>query len=142
MAADDFNAATLVSHFGPERVRAAVPLAPLTTFKAGGPADWFLETRSAEETVTALQLATAARIPVVILGGGSNVLIGDGGIRGLVIKPRGAHIDSPSEGLVRAEAGVTVNGLVRWTINHGLAGLEPWAGTPGTIGGGIAGNAH
>jgi UDP-N-acetylmuramate dehydrogenase len=142
MAAHDFDVDTLVSHFGPERVRAAVPLAPLTTFKAGGPADWFLETRSAEETVRALQLAAAARIPVVILGGGSNVLIGDGGIRGLVIRPRGAHIDSPSEGLVRAEAGATVNGLVRWTINHGLAGLEQWAGTPGTIGGGIAGNAH
>jgi UDP-N-acetylmuramate dehydrogenase len=139
---DDFDATSLLSHFGTDRVRAAVPLAPLTTFKAGGPADWFLETHSAEETVRALQLAAAARIPVVILGGGSNVLIGDRGIRGLVIKPRGAHIDSPSDGLVRAEAGVTVNGLVRWTINHGFAGLEQWAGTPGTIGGGICGNAH
>ena len=137
-----FDAAGLIAHFGPERVRAAVPLAPFTTFKAGGPADWFLETRSVDETVQALQLTARAGIPVVVLGGGSNVLIGDKGIRGLVIRPRGSHIDSPSDGLVRAEAGVTVNGLVRWTINHGLAGLERWAGTPGTIGGGIAGNAH
>ena len=137
-----FDAAALISHFGPERARGAVPLAPFTTFKAGGPADWFLETRNADETVQALKLAADAGIPVVILGGGLNVLIGDKGIRGLVIRPRGAHVESPSEGLVRAEAGVTVNGLVRWTINHGLAGLERWAGTPGTIGGGIAGNAH
>ena len=114
----------------------------MTTFKVGGPADWFLETRSADETVRALQLAAESRIQVSILGGGSNLLIGDKGVRGLVIRPRGAQIDLPSEGLVRAEAGVTVNGLVRWTINHGLAGLEAWAGTPGTIGGGIFGNAH
>jgi UDP-N-acetylmuramate dehydrogenase len=136
------SAVPLISHFGADRVRSGVPLAPFTTFKAGGPADWFLETSSADETVQALRLAADAGIPVVILGGGSNVLIGDNGIRGLVIRPRGKHIDSPSEGLVRAEAGVTVNGLVRWTINHGLAGLERWAGTPGTIGGGITGNAH
>ncbi|MGH9147957.1 MAG: UDP-N-acetylmuramate dehydrogenase [Vicinamibacterales bacterium] len=136
------DAADLIAHFGPERLRRAVPLARFTTFKAGGPAEWFLETRGADETVRALQVAARAGIPVVILGGGSNVLIGDKGIRGLVIRPRGAQIESPSDGLVRAEAGVTVNGLVRWTINHGLAGLERWAGTPGTIGGGIAGNAH
>lgn len=137
-----FDATELIAYFGADRVRSAIPLAPLTTFKAGGPADWFLETRNADETVRALQLASRAGIPVVFLGGGSNVLIGDRGIRGLVIRSRGSHIESPSDGIVRAEAGVTVNGLVRWTINHGLAGLERWAGTPGTVGGGIAGNAH
>jgi UDP-N-acetylmuramate dehydrogenase len=136
------NPVELIAHFGLDRLRAAVPLAPFTTFKAGGPADWFLETRSAQETVEALRLASRAGLPIVILGGGSNVLVGDKGIRGLVIRPRGSSIESPCEGLVRAEAGATVNGLVRWTINHGLAGLERWAGTPGTIGGGIVGNAH
>jgi len=134
--------APLISEFGSDRIRRDVPLAPFTTFKVGGPADWFLETRSADETVRALQRAAEARIPVWILGGGSNLLIGDKGVRGLVIKPRGGQIDLPGDELVRVEAGVTVNGLVRWTINHGLAGLEAWAGTPGTIGGGIFGNAH
>lgn len=132
----------LISKFGSDRVRRDVLLAPCTTFKVGGPADWFLETRSADETVEALRLATESHVPVSILGGGSNLLIGDKGVRGLVIRPRGRQIDSPGDGLVRAEAGVTVNGLVRWTMNHGLAGLEVWAGTPGTIGGGIFGNAH
>ena len=134
--------AALVSEFGSDRVRRDVPLAPFTTFKVGGPAEWFLETHSADETVRALKLATDARIPISILGGGSNLLIGDKGVRGLVIRPRGAQIDSPGDGVVRAEAGATVNGLVRWTIHHGLAGLEAWAGTPGTVGGGIFGNAH
>ena len=134
--------ASLISEFGPDRVRSDVPLAPFTTFKVGGPADWLIETRSADETVAALRLATESRVPVSILGGGSNLLIGDRGVRGLVIRPSGARIDSPGDGLVRAEAGATINGLVRWTINHGLAGLEAWAGTPGTVGGGIFGNAH
>ena len=132
----------LIAAFGSDRVRRDVPLAPFTTFKVGGPADWFLETHSADETVRALGIAAESQLTVSILGGGSNLLIADRGVRGLVIRPRGVQIDSPGDGLVRAEAGVTVNGLVRWTINHGLAGLEAWAGTPGTIGGGIFGNAH
>jgi UDP-N-acetylmuramate dehydrogenase len=77
-----------------------------------------------------------------VLGGGSNVLIGDGGIRGLVLRPRGGHIALESPDRVRADAAVTINGLVRWLIAHGLAGLEAWAGTPGTVGGGVHGNAH
>jgi UDP-N-acetylmuramate dehydrogenase len=133
--------AALIDAFN-DRVRRQVALAPLTTFKVGGPADWLLETRSADETVQALRLATEDGIPVTILGGGSNLLVGDRGVRGLVIRPRGAAIDRLSADTVRAEAGVTINGLVRWTIYRGLAGLESWAGTPGTVGGGIFGNAH
>src|SRR4029077_4029349 len=63
-------------------------------------------------------------------------------VRGLVIRPRGGRIEPSGPGLVRADAGVSINGLVRWTINHGCAGLEAWAGTPGTVGGAIFGNAH
>jgi UDP-N-acetylmuramate dehydrogenase len=70
------------------------------------------------------------------------VLIDDAGVRGLVIRPRGGTIGSLGDALVRADAPVTINGLVRWTINHGYAGLEAWAGTPGTVGGAIYGNAH
>jgi UDP-N-acetylmuramate dehydrogenase len=133
---------SLTAAFGPDRLRRAVTLAPFTTFKVGGPADWLLETRDAGETVRALRLASAAGVGVTVLGGGSNVLIGDKGVRGLVIRPRGSHIEELAEGLIRAEAGATINGLVRWSISHGWAGLERWAGTPGTVGGGIFGNAH
>ena len=77
-----------------------------------------------------------------MLGGGSNVLVADRGIRGLVIRPRGGEVTPIGDRLVRADAAVTINGLVRWTINRGYAGLEAWAGTPGTVGGAIYGNAH
>ena len=137
----DFTSA-MRSAFGEGRVRADAPLAPLTTFRVGGPADWLIETRSSEEIETALGLARASAVEVTILGGGSNVLVADGGVRGLVIRTRGGDVRAIDEAHVRADAAVTINGLVRWTINHGCAGLEAWAGTPGTVGGAIFGNAH
>ena len=128
--------------FDPSRVHLHMPLASLTTFKVGGPADFLVETRTEDEVVRALELARASGVPVTILGGGSNVLISESGVRGLVIRPRGGTIREVDEHRVRAEAAVTMNGLVRWTILRGLAGLESWAGTPGTVGGAIYGNAH
>jgi UDP-N-acetylmuramate dehydrogenase len=136
----EFGAA-LQAAFGAGRVHRECPLAPLVTFRVGGPAEWMIETRSEEEIVTALALARAATVPVTLLGGGSNVLVSDKGIRGLVIRPRGGAITA-DERHVRADAAVSINGLVRWTILHAKAGLEAWAGTPGTVGGAIFGNAH
>ena len=98
----DFHHALTVA-FGENRVRRDVPLRTYTTFHVGGPAEWLLETRGSDEIVRALQIAYAAGVRVTLLGGGSNVLI--------------------------ADAGVTINGLVRWTLVHGAAGLETWAGT-------------
>jgi UDP-N-acetylmuramate dehydrogenase len=134
-------AEALRAEFG-ERVRSGVPLAPMTTFRVGGPADWLIETRSSADIVTALGLAHHAGVRVTVLGGGSNVLVADGGVRGIVIRPRGGEIKPLGDTRIRADAAVTINGLVRWTINRGLAGLEAWAGTPGTVGGAIHGNAH
>ena len=132
---------TLASALGQD-VSANVPLAALTTFRVGGPAEWLIETRSSEELIAALQLARREAVPVTLLGGGSNVLIADSGVRGLVIRPRGGSVRAVDSRHVRADAAVTINGLVRWTITHGAAGLEAWAGTPGTVGGAIFGNAH
>ena len=155
--------ARLEETFAADRVRRDVPLAPFTTFKVGGPAEFFIETQNEQEIIEALKIAYAAGVTVTVLGGGSNVLISDRGIRGLVIRPRGGNVSiiGPSDSaaaapstsalratadrsaaLVRADAAVTINGLVRWTINRGYAGLEAWAGTPGTVGGAIYGNAH
>ena len=117
-------------------------LAPMTTFKVGGPADLFVEPRSSDEVVLVLRLAHTHGVAVTMLGGGSNVLVADAGVRGLVLRPRGGHVERDGDTRVRADAAVTINGLVRWLISHGLAGLEAWAGTPGTVGGGIYGNAH
>jgi UDP-N-acetylmuramate dehydrogenase len=131
----------LAERFG-ERARRQVPLAPFTTFRVGGPAEWFFEPGSAREVTAALAMAHAWGVPVTLLGGGSNVLVSDLGLGGLVLRPRHREIAGGPSGEVRADAGVTVNALVRWTIVRGLAGLEAWAGTPGTIGGGVYGNAH
>jgi UDP-N-acetylmuramate dehydrogenase len=117
-------------------------LAALTTFKVGGTADWLVAVQTEDELRQALMLARQADVPVTVIGGGSNVLISDDGLRGVVIKFRGGNVVHADRGCVRADAAVTINGLVRWTINRGVAGLEAWAGTPGTVGGAIYGNAH
>ena len=137
----DFGTAMRAA-FDADRLRSDVALAPFTTFRVGGAAEWLLETRSSDELVTALKVARDANVPVTILGGGSNVLVADRGVRGLVVRPRGGDVTAAGDDGVRADAAVTINGLVRWTINHRRAGLEAWAGTPGTVGGAIFGNAH
>jgi len=78
-------AASLRAVFG-DRVQANAALAPLTTFRVGGPAEYLIETRSSDEIVAALQIAHGAGVRVTMLGGGSNVLVADSGIRGLVIR--------------------------------------------------------
>ena len=135
-------ATAMGSAFGADRLRVGAPMAPFTTFRVGGPADWLIETRTSDEIERALSIARAAGVPVTMLGGGSNVLVADAGVRGLVIRTRGGDVHAIDEGRIRADAAVTINGLVRWTITHGRAGLEAWAGTPGTVGGAIVGNAH
>ena len=141
MTATAFERA-LVDAWGADRVQRQAPLAPFTTFHVGGPAEWLLETRSSQDIVTALRIAERFDVAVTMLGGGSNVLVADVGVRGLVIRPRGGQIERVDSDRVRADAAVTINGLVRWTIMRGCAGLEAWAGTPGTVGGAIFGNAH
>ena len=123
-------------------MRRGVPLAPLTTFRVGGSADWLVEVRRADDVRRVVSLASQAGLRVIVIGGGSNVLVADQGVRGVVMRLHGGDLDAPDALHVRADAGVTINGLVRWTIGRGLAGLEAWAGTPGTVGGAIHGNAH
>jgi len=125
-----------------DRVRRDYPLAALTTFRIGGPADWYVAVQSELELLGVLQAAGDAAVPVTVLGGGSNVLVADAGVRGVVVRLALRSITQAAPGRVRADAGVTMNGLVRWTVGRGLAGLEAWAGTPGTVGGAIYGNAH
>jgi UDP-N-acetylmuramate dehydrogenase len=125
-----------------DRLGRDVPLAPMTTLKVGGTADWLAEVQSAAELTELLGIARDTALPVTLLGGGSNVVVSDAGVRGLVVRPRLASVSQTGADRVRAEAGVTINGLVRWTVGRGLAGLEEWAGTPGTVGGAIHGNAH
>jgi UDP-N-acetylmuramate dehydrogenase len=132
----------LEQRLGPGRVTVDAPLAPLTTFKVGGAADLLIEAKSEDELVAAAAIARQAGLAVTPLGGGSNVLIGDRGIRGLVVLVRDRSVAREDATGVRAGAGLTINGLVRWLVGQGFAGLEAWAGTPGTVGGALHGNAH
>jgi UDP-N-acetylmuramate dehydrogenase len=134
-----------------ERLRACVAasavhegelLAGHTTAQVGGPADVFVDVTSVDELTRVLAIARDETVPVTLIGGGSNVIVSDEGLRGIVIRLRLLSVSTPENGVVRADAGVTMNGLVRWTIGRGLAALEAWAGTPGTVGGAIYGNAH
>jgi UDP-N-acetylmuramate dehydrogenase len=131
----------LTAVFG-ARCRPDVSLAPMTTFKVGGSADWFLDSSDPHDVVRAVVTARRLGLPITVLGGGSNILVGSGGVRGLVVRMWHGEVSVVGPGVVRADAGVSLNGLVRWTINRGLAGLERWAGTPGTVGGALHGNAH
>jgi len=130
------------------------PLAPYTTFKIGGPADFFFEAQTKEELIKAVEAARKVETSYFILGGGSNILIGDKGFRGLVVKNRSKNIRIIGFGgkikggigvrkaLVEVDSGLPFNRLVRFTIEEGLAGFEEFLGLPGTVGGAIIGNAH
>lgn len=118
------------------------PLKRYTAWKIGGPADAFLEPQSAREAEQALSVARENGIPVTVLGGGTNVLIRDGGVRGLVIRLgkqlTGVEFDGSR---VLAEAGVLYPVLANKTAARGLAGLEFATGIPGTVGGAVYMNA-
>ncbi len=131
----------LAAVFGGRLGRRA-PLAGLTTFRSGGAADWLVETARASELAAAIRIANDLGLPLTVIGGGSNVLVADAGVRGLVVRLRHGTIALTAADTVRADGGVTVNHLVRWTVQRGLSGLERWAGTPGTVGGAVRGNAH
>lgn len=134
-------AEAIAGRFG-ARVQREASLASLTTFKVGGAADYLLSADTVDELADAVRIAYEHSVPVTLVGGGSNLLIADAGIRGLVIRVHRGEVHKISDEAIRADAGLTINGLVRWTITHGLSGLEAWAGTPGTVGGAIYGNAH
>lgn len=120
------------------------PLSRYTASRIGGPADVLFEAGSSEELAGVLTICWQEEIPVYILGGGSNVLISDKGIRGLVIINRARGIEFMLENepkTVWAETGANLGMVARLAASKGLSGLEWASGIPGTLGGGIAGNA-
>jgi UDP-N-acetylmuramate dehydrogenase len=118
------------------------PLKRYTAWKIGGPADALLEPKDADELIEAVERAREHGVPVTVLGGGTNVLVRDGGIRGLTIRLAksltGVEIADRS---VTAEAGVLYPVLANVTAGRGLRGLEFATGIPGTVGGAVYMNA-
>jgi len=119
-----------------------IPLAPLTTFRIGGSAKFFVEVKTVEELEEAVKYAKDSNLEFFVLGGGTNVLVSDKGFDGLVIKMKlnALQIDINNK-QIEVGAGVSVAKLVKDSIENGLSGLEWAAGLPGNLGGAIRGNA-
>jgi UDP-N-acetylmuramate dehydrogenase len=118
------------------------PLARFTTMGLGGPADILVRPASAAEMVKLLALAREAELPVRVIGAGSNLLVDDAGVRGVVIATGALdEVHFAAEGMVEAGAGVHFPALVRQTASRGLRGLEAGVGIPGSLGGIITMNA-
>ena len=122
-------------------------LAPYTTFGIGGPADCFVVARSENELIEAIHFAKEKNIPFFILGTGANILIGDKGFRGLVIKNEANKSEVSKETEERkvfltAESGATIAELIKITQEKGLSGLEHFAGIPSSVGGALWQNLH
>jgi UDP-N-acetylmuramate dehydrogenase len=135
--------AALEKRLGRGRLEENVPLAPFTTFRIGGPADLLFRARTPGELAEAVLAARALEIPFFLLGMGANILVGDRGFRGLVIRNEVAAIDFLDERRVRAGSGVLVyHDLIQATVARGLGGLHHYVGIPSTVGGAIWQNLH
>lgn len=139
----DEHARELVGVLGGARVQHNVPLAPLTTFGIGGPADLFYEARSADELAKAVSTARRTGVPYFLLGTGANILVGDGGFRGLVIRNMARHADVlDGERLVAESGAIIYPDLIEKAVSNGLSGLEHYVGIPSTVGGAMWQNLH
>jgi UDP-N-acetylmuramate dehydrogenase len=117
------------------------PLAPLTTWGIGGPAELYLEPADADEVAETLRLLRRLGISFRILGGGSNLLVSDRGVRGAVVSlNRLTRIEARDDGTVSAEAGARLHQVVTFAARRGLSGLECLVGIPGRVGGAVFGN--
>ena len=133
---------TLYAKLG-DKVKENIPLAPYTSARIGGPADIFLMADTSSELARIVKLLWKNDMPFTLLGGGSNVLVSDKGVRGVVVLNRAKGVkfvtgDQPS---VKAESGVVFSNLANRCASKGLAGLEWAAAVPGTVGGAVYGNA-
>lgn len=119
-----------------------VLLAPYTTFRIGGPADLFCEPASADELAFAVLAAREFQVPHFVLGLGANILIGDRGFRGLVIRNAAHHERWSEDGKLWVESGAVVRDLISESAHRGWSGLEHFVGIPSTVGGAIWQNLH
>ena len=134
-------------------IRQGVNLAPLTTMKVGGAAEYFATVTTTDQMLKLVRWARKAALPYFILGGGSNILISDAGIRGLVIENRCRQVrldaapafcivgQDDSRPYLFAESGAAMAGVARRSVRENLTGLEWAVSVPGTLGGAVVGNA-
>ncbi|MEK7635376.1 MAG: UDP-N-acetylmuramate dehydrogenase [Patescibacteria group bacterium] len=118
-----------------------IKIAPYTTYEIGGPADYFVVVKNKDELINAVTQARENKIPYFILGIGANILFGDKGFRGLVVKNEANKI-SIFDNLITAESGATISDLIEITTEQNLSGFEHFAGIPSTVGGALWQNLH
>ncbi len=124
-------------------IRSAEPLAAYTYFRIGGPAQYFAEPSNVDQLAALVRRCRDEGVPVHILGGGSNILVRDEGVAGMVIQltaPLFNEVGIQSR-VLTAGAGAKLGHVISTSVREGLAGLEPLVGIPGTIGGALHGNA-
>lgn len=124
-----------------ERVKLFEPMAKHTTLRVGGPARFFVQPTTMEQLKSALDIAREYELPVLIIGNGSNLLVKDGGYRGMVLSTLSLNRAVWNEDTVRVEAGLRLSTLAREAAIRSLSGLEFAAGIPGTVGGAVYMNA-
>ncbi len=126
-------------------IKKSVPLKEMTTFKIGGPAQYFCAVENIDDLAEAQQFAVSNKIKTFILGGGSNILFSDQGFNGLVIKIQNDAVSLKQEisgkYAIQSGAGTPLSKLVAFSIKNSLTGLEWAVGVPGLVGGAIYGNA-
>lgn len=124
-------------------MRRNVPLAPRTTFRIGGPADLYYRARTADELALAVGAAREMGVPWFVLGRGANILVGDRGFRGVVVRCGISTLEFQPEGRVLAGAGLdTFPDLIDATVSRGLGGIHHFVGIPSTVGGAVWQNLH
>lgn len=130
------------ANFAPERIAPQASMAQYTTLRIGGPAEVMVNIHSANEIAVALRAAKQADAPVTIIGNGSNLLVRDGGIRGLVLRISGGLNAIRREGdCLLVQAGASLAAVAAFARDEGLSGMAELGGIPGTVGGGVLMNA-
>ena len=123
------------------RVYLNEPMCKHTTFKIGGVADIFVKVENIEELIFVINKCKEKNVPITVIGNGSNILVKDGGIRGVVLKLQLSNINFIENNLVNVEAGVLLSKISNIAYEKGLSGLEFACGIPGSIGGAVKMNA-
>lgn len=132
----------LAAFAGPDQYLTNEPMCAHTTFRVGGPADFMFFPRSGDQVARAIECAAQENMPVLVIGNGSNLIVKDGGIRGLVVVLGERFSEMTLNGnIITAQAGVSLAKLAAFAHANSLTGLEFASGIPGTLGGGAAMNA-
>src|SRR5438128_10563583 len=134
--------AQLVTRLDSKRLKRNEPLAPYTPFKIGGPADLFYNATSADDLAGAVTAARDLGMEYFVLGLGANILVGDKGFRGLVIRNTSSHLKFLDDGKLWVESGAVMARLIPQAVERGLSGLEHYVGIPSTVGGAVWQNLH